>query len=45
MGLHNLQQYPEGRGLQDAIYRYMVSEKFAPEQELLPETIQSILGR
>lgn len=43
MGLHNLQQYPEARALQDAIYKYMVSEKFAPEQEMLPETVKSII--
>lgn len=34
LGLQDLQQYPEARALQDSIYRYMESEKFAPEQEI-----------
>lgn len=34
MGLQDLQQYPEARALLDAIYRYMDSDKFAPEQEI-----------
>lgn len=34
MGLQDLQQYPEARALQNAIYRYLASETFAPMQEL-----------
>ncbi len=39
MGLHNLMQYPEARALLRAIYRYMGSERFAPEDEIAPEVI------
>ena len=34
MGLQDLQMYPEARALLDAVYRYMDSEEFAPEQEI-----------
>ncbi|NCC42026.1 MAG: hypothetical protein EOM18_00260 [Clostridia bacterium] len=34
MALQDLQQYPEGRALQAAIYKYMDSEKFVPAQEI-----------
>ncbi|SFC49265.1 glycoside hydrolase family 2 TIM barrel-domain containing protein [Butyrivibrio sp. YAB3001] len=34
MNLHNLQEYPEARALQDSIYKYMVSPDFAPTQEM-----------
>ena len=37
MGLHNLQQYPEARALQSAVYTYMASKDFEPSQELSPE--------
>lgn len=43
MGLHNLTQYPEARALINAIYRYMDSKQFAPETEITPELIQSIV--
>ena len=33
-GLHNLQQYPEARALQDAIYHYLISDEFAPQQQI-----------
>ncbi len=33
-GLRGLQQYPEARALLDAIYGYMASDDFAPEQEM-----------
>ncbi len=36
-GLQDLQQYPEARALLAAIYRYMDSERFCPEQEIGPE--------
>lgn len=39
MALQNLQQYPEARALQNAIYDYLGSEKFAPEQEMSLEEI------
>lgn len=42
MGLHNLMQYPEARALQNAIYTYMASEKFAPGQECTLEELQGI---
>lgn len=34
MGLQNLQQYPEARALQNAIYTYMASDEFEPNQKL-----------
>lgn len=34
LGLHQLAQYPEARALQAAIYRYLVSNEFAPRQAL-----------
>lgn len=39
MGLQHLQQYPESRALLNAIYLYMASEKFAPEQQIEVEEI------
>ncbi|MGI6107322.1 MAG: glycoside hydrolase family 2 TIM barrel-domain containing protein [Lachnospiraceae bacterium] len=44
MGLQNLQQYPEGRALQRAVYHYMESGKFRPEQELPEELIASLVN-
>ena len=41
MGLQDLQEYPEARALLDAIYRYMDSDAFAPEEELTPEELAS----
>ncbi len=43
MGLQNLLQYPEARALLSSIYRYLASEKFAPEQELAPETVAELV--
>lgn len=43
MGLQNLQQYPEARALQNAIYQYLKSEAFAPEQEISEETIDRLV--
>ncbi|WP_022770589.1 glycoside hydrolase family 2 TIM barrel-domain containing protein [Butyrivibrio sp. NC2007] len=34
MGLHNLLDYPECRALLTAIYRYLASEDFDPQQEM-----------
>lgn len=42
MGLQDLQQYPEARALLDAIYRYMESERFEPEQEIAVEVIERL---
>lgn len=42
LGLGQLQQYPEGRALQRAIYRYLSSAEFAPRQELAWETVRKI---
>lgn len=43
LGLQNLQQYPEAKALLDAIYHYLDSDKFAPEQEISPELIQTLV--
>ncbi len=43
LGLQNLQQYPETRALQAAIYRYMDSEEFAPQQEVELEVLKSLV--
>lgn len=43
MGLQNLQQYPEGRALQEAIYQYMASDKFMPKQEITIEEIRTLV--
>jgi hypothetical protein len=37
MGLQDLQMYPEARTLLAAVYRYMESAEFAPEQEISPD--------
>ncbi len=42
MALHTLQDYPEARTLQDAIYRYMASDSFQPVQEMDIEDIAAI---
>ena len=34
MGLHNLLEYPECRALLTAIYRYLASDEFDPQQEM-----------
>ena len=43
MGLQDLQQYPEAGALLRAIYRYLVSEDFAPGQELAPEVLEQLV--
>lgn len=43
MGLQDLQQYPEGRALQAAVYRYMDSQEFQPGQEIAPEVIGKLV--
>ena len=45
MGLAGLQQYPEARALLAAIYRYMASEDFAPQETLSPEEIAALVQR
>lgn len=42
LGLQDLQQYPEGRALLRAIYKYLDSDAFAPEQSLEWETVVNI---
>ena len=44
-GLHNLLQYPEARALQDAIYRYLGSEEFAPQQHITMDELTSMVGQ
>lgn len=43
MGLQNLQQYPEARALLDAVYHYMNSGKFQPEQICDPGLFQELV--
>lgn len=43
MGLQDLQQYPEARALLMSIYKYMDSDMFKPEQEIIPEIITSLV--
>ncbi|PXX51992.1 hypothetical protein DFR60_10877 [Hungatella effluvii] len=43
MGLQDLQQYPEARALLGAIYQYMDSELFKPEQELEAAMIRELV--
>ena len=42
LGLHELQQYPEARALQRAVYRYLDSGAFNPRQQVSPDEIRSI---
>ena len=42
LGLQDLQQYPEGRALLRAIYKYLDSDAFAPTQSLEWETIVNL---
>lgn len=42
-GLHNLLQYPEARALQDAIYHYLGSEEFAPQQHIAMDELTSMV--
>ena len=41
-GLHSLQQYPEAKALLAAIYRYLKSEDFAPEQEMTADELRGL---
>lgn len=43
MDLNGLKQYPEARALQRAIYRYLGSPDFYPEQELSVQALTDIL--
>ncbi len=42
LGLQDLQQYPEGRALLRAIYKYLDSETFAPKQSMEWEMVVSL---
>ena len=42
LGLQDLQQYPEGRALLRAIYKYLASDAFAPKQCMEWETVVNI---
>ena len=42
LGLQDLQQYPEGKALLRAIYKYLDSDAFAPRQSMEWETIVSL---
>ena len=44
LGLQDLQAHPEARALQRAVYRYLDSEAFAPEQELSLDWIREMIG-
>ncbi len=41
-GLRQLQQYPEARALLDAIYGYMASGDFAPQQEMTLDELEKL---
>lgn len=43
MGLQDLQQYPEARALQQAIYNYLKSELFMPGQEMPWEELTELI--
>ena len=43
LGLQDLQQYPEGRALQSAVYRYLASDDFQPVQTLPVSWIRGAL--
>ena len=43
MGLHQAGQAPNVRALKKAIYDYMASDLFRPEEELTPETAAEFL--
>lgn len=45
MGLHDLQRYPEARALQQAVYDYMASDLFRPEQTLSPDWLRQLTDR
>lgn len=43
MGLHELQQYPEARALQHAIYEWLATMPEAPDQDLTPDEVRAII--
>ncbi len=43
LGLQDLQQYPEARTLQAAVYRYLVSDAFDTSDTILPEELEKIV--
>ena len=43
LGLHRLREYPEAQALQQAIYDYMDSDRFSPEQELDPAMVRGLV--
>lgn len=43
LGLQDLQQYPEARALQAAVYRYLVSADFDTRDTILPEELEKIV--
>lgn len=43
LGLQDLQQYPEARALLHAVYKYLESGDFAPEQEITPEELGELV--
>ena len=45
LGLHQLQQYPEARALQRAIYAYLTSDAFRPAQQLDIAWVRGIFER
>lgn len=44
LGLQDLQQYPEARALQSAIFEYLVSEQFDGNDRIDPEIIENIVS-
>ena len=42
LGLHRLSRYPEARALQQAVYDYLSSGSFRPDQELSPDFLRSL---
>ena len=43
LNLHQLQAWPECRALQNAIYMYMGSDDFRPDQEMSAEEIRALV--
>jgi hypothetical protein len=44
MGLHDLREHPEARALLTAIYKYMDSDAFAPEEIISEEELRKIIA-
>ncbi|MCM1025472.1 MAG: hypothetical protein NC432_03515 [Roseburia sp.] len=44
LGLRALRQYPEAAALQDAIYSYLASGEFEPDQELTEEELEGFVA-